>query len=142
VVIALALLYESIYGSAKELIHVQHFTAWNATMLLALGAAVSLRRSSTPRTVYVPSLVIIAAAAGAAVLIPIAHHASFANGLRAMAPAIGNHILLLVALCAFFLFARFRFADVFIRFSLRILLAGGLAILLAIAARWIILLRI
>jgi two-component system, LytTR family, sensor kinase len=138
VVIALALLYASIYGSANDLVHVQHSIAWNGTILLALGASVSLRRSSTPRAIYVPSLVIIAAAAGAAVLIPIAHHASFANGLRAMAPAIGNQILLLIALCAFFLFARFRFADVFVRLCVRILLAGGLAMLLAIVARWII----
>jgi two-component system LytT family sensor kinase len=138
--IALALLYESIYGSPGGLIHAEHFTAWNATILLTLGAAASLRRS-TPRPVYVPSLVILIAAAGAAVLIPIAHHASFAGDLRALLPFIGNHVLILVAFCAFFLFARFRFADIFIRYSVRILLAGGLATLLANIAHWIILSR-
>jgi two-component system LytT family sensor kinase len=132
--IALTLLYETIFGSLQELIHAEHFTAWNATILLCLGAAASLRRSSAPRAVFVPSLVIIAASAGAAVLIPVAHHAS----LRAPGPAIGNHVLQLIVLCAFFLFARFRYADVFIRYSVRILLAAGFAMLLALAAHWII----
>jgi two-component system LytT family sensor kinase len=47
--------------------------------------------------------------------------------------------LLLIVLCSFFLFAKFRFADVFIRYTVKILLAGAFAIILAIAARWIML---
>ncbi len=139
--IALTLLYEITFGSSEGLIHVEHITAWNATILLFLGAAVSLRRSSTFRAVYIPSLLIIVAVASTAVLIPIAHHVSLSNELRALAPVIGNHILLLVVLCAFFLFARFRFADVFIRYSIRIVLAGGFAMFVALAAHWIILSR-
>jgi two-component system LytT family sensor kinase len=139
--IALTLLYEITLGSPEGLIHAEHITAANGTILLFLGAAVSLRRSSTPRSVYIPSLLIIVAVACTAVLIPITHHGSFANELRALAPALGNHILLLVALCAFFLFARFRFADVFIRYSIRIVLAGGFAMFVALAAHWIMLAR-
>jgi two-component system LytT family sensor kinase len=135
----LTLLYETLSGSAQGLIYAEHLTAWNATILLCLGAAVSLRRSSTPRAVFVPSLVIIAAAASATVLIPLAHHTSLGGELRGIALALGNHILLLVVVCAFFLFARFRFADVFIRYSVRIFLAGGFATVVAIAAHWIIL---
>jgi two-component system LytT family sensor kinase len=42
---------------------------------------------------------------------------------------------LLVVLCAFFLFARFRFADLFVRYGIRILLAGLWASLLAFFAQ-------
>ena len=81
----------------------------------------------------------MAAAASATVLIPLAHHGSSGGELRAIAPVLGNHILQSIVLCAFFLFARFRFADIFIRYSVRILLAGGLATVVAITARLIML---
>jgi two-component system, LytTR family, sensor kinase len=139
--IALTLMYEITLGSPAGLTHVEHFTAWNVTILLLLGAAVSLRRSSTPRAVYIPSLLIIVAVTCTALLIPIAHHVSLANELRALAPVLGNHILLFVVLCAFFLFARFRFADVFVRYTIGIVLAGGFAMFVALAAHWIMLSR-
>src|SRR6476469_2342274 len=44
-------------------------------------------------------------------------------------------MILLVVLCAFFLFARFRFADLFVRYGIRILLAGLWASLLAFFAQ-------
>src|SRR6185369_6190835 len=47
----------------------------------------------------------------------------------------GAHMVLLVVLCAFFLFARFRFADLFVRYGIRILLAGLWASMLAVFAQ-------
>ena len=96
-------------------------TAYNAAILFVLGAAIYLRRSSTPRAIYAPSLVLVLCIAGAAV----------AMGLADRAPRfdhqfdfIGVHLLLVVVLCAFLVFARFRYADVFIRYGMRILLAA------------------
>lgn len=109
-------------------------TAYNAALLLLLGAVTSLRRDSTPRAVYLPSLVIVSAVCGAALTITFARHSNAHLG------AIGAHLILLVLLCAFLLFARFRFADVFIRYGVRILLAGLWATVLTfIAQSWAVL---
>ena len=51
-------------------------------------------------------------------------------------------MVLLVVLCAFFLFARFRFADLFVRYGVRILLAGLWASILAFFAQSGILLHV
>jgi two-component system LytT family sensor kinase len=104
----------------------ENFTGYNAALLCVLGAGISLRRSSTPRAVYLPSLAIVAAVCGASVTMTMA-----GAGLA----FVGSHLVLLIVLCAFFLFARFRFADVFIRYGVRILLAGTWATILAFAAQ-------
>ena len=106
-------------------------TAYNAALLLLLGAVTSLRRESTPRAVYVPSLVIVFAVCGAALTITFAHHSN------PHLAGIGAHLVLLVLLCAFLLFARFRFAAVFIRYGVRMLLAGVWAtVVVFIAESW------
>ena len=83
--ISCALLYESVTGTRGSLILSQHLTSVNATVLLCCGAAVSLRRASTPRAVFVPSLLILIAVTGAALLIPVAVHRSL-GGIGAMLP--------------------------------------------------------
>jgi len=106
-------------------------TAYNATLLLLLGAVTSLRRESTPRAVYAPSLVIVFGVCGAALTITFAHHSN------PHLAGLGAHLVLLVLLCAFLLFARFRFADVFIRYGVRMLLAGVWAtVVVFIAESW------
>ena len=109
-------------------------TAYNAALLLLLGAAASLRRDSTPRAVYAPSLVIVCAVCATALTI------TFASYSHPYMTGIGGHLVLLVLLCAFLLFARFRFADVFIRYGVRILLAGLWATVLTVVAQsWVVL---
>src|SRR5260370_3823455 len=71
--------------------------------------------------------------------------ATFTSGLGGTSPGnswigvgfafIGSHLVLLVLLLAFLLFARFRYADVFIRYGIRILLAGFWATLLSFTAQ-------
>jgi two-component system LytT family sensor kinase len=98
-------------------------TAINAGIVLVLGAAVTLRRGSTPRAVYLPSMAIVAALAGA-VLMMLPGSGGWLQG-------VASHLILLMALCTFLLFARFRLADRFIRYAVRILLAAVWAGLLA-----------
>ena len=114
---------------------VAHFTAYHAGLFLLLGAAVALRRASTPRSVYLPSLLMVASVLGA---------------LATMNPRVGeggwvrfagSHFVLAVVLGAFLLFARFRYADVFIRYGVRILLAGIWATLVVTAAQSALLMR-
>lgn len=91
--------------------------AWNAGILLALGAGFMLRRRFTPRAVYLPSLAIVAAIAGAALMM-------LPRESGGILPGIASHLILLMVLCTFLLFARFRLADRFIRYAVRILLAA------------------
>ncbi|HMC59800.1 MAG TPA: sensor histidine kinase [Candidatus Solibacter sp.] len=111
------------------------FAAYSAALLLALGAAVNLRRRGTPRAIYIPSLAIAIAVCGAAIMAAFARHAPHRTELGDGLASLAAHLVLLVVLCTFFLFARFRFADVFLRYGVRILLAGAWASVLAFTAQ-------
>ena len=112
-----------------------HFAAYSAALLLALGAAVTLRRKVTPRAVYLPSLVIVLAVCGASIMAAVALHSPHQTELSDGLASLAAHLVLLMVLCAFFLFARFRFADIFLRYGVRILLAGAWAGVLAFTAQ-------
>jgi two-component system LytT family sensor kinase len=114
--------------SAGEL---RHATTFHAALLLIFGGAAALRRDSTPRAVYLPSLAIVSAICGALVAIAIARHTP-PNSVGGLFAVVGSHLVLLVVICTFLLFARFRYADVFIRHGVRILLAGAWASVLAV----------
>ena len=102
---------------------------YTVALFLLVGAAVSLRRSSAPRSVYLPSLLIIAAVLGS--LATLNPHAPRGGWME----FVGSHFVLLVMVGAFLLFARFRYADVFIRYGVRIVLAGTWAVFLANSAQ-------
>jgi hypothetical protein len=118
------------------------WTAYTATLLLVAGAATSLRRDSTPRSVYVPSLAIVSAVCGACLFMTIAQHLPRGAATGLVLAGVAGHLVLLVVLCAFFLFARFRLADVFIRYGVRILLAGVWASVFAFTAQSALLLHV
>ena len=99
-------------------------TAYNAAIFLVLGAAATLRRRTTPRAVFLPSLAIVAALCGATLVMLPRQASGWLSNLAA-------HLILLMVLCTFPLFARFRLADRFIRYTVRILLAALWAGLLA-----------
>jgi two-component system LytT family sensor kinase len=92
-------------------------TALNAGIVLVLGACLILRRRFTPRAVYLPSIAIVAALAGAALMMMRRQSGGLLSSIAA-------HLILLMVLCTFLLFARFRLADRFIRYAVRILLAA------------------
>src|SRR6185295_3864338 len=95
-------------------------------------AAVSLRRRSTPRSVYLPSMVLAFAIAGACITIALATRLRIHPHVGG---AIGGHLILLVIIAAFLLFARFRYADLFLRNGVRILLTGTWAALIALTTQ-------
>ena len=111
------------------------YTAYTATLLLIAGAAASLRRDSTPRALYIPSLAIVYAVSIATLAMTIAQHSHLRKETGEALAGLAGHLVLLVVLCSFFLFARFRLADVFIRYGVRILLAGVWAAVLAFTAQ-------
>uniref|UniRef100_Q01R05 Histidine kinase internal region n=1 Tax=Solibacter usitatus (strain Ellin6076) TaxID=234267 RepID=Q01R05_SOLUE len=110
-------------------------TSYNAGILIVLGAAISLRRDSTLRAVYGPSLALVIAICGATLTIGLARTSPGNSWIGVGFGFIGSHLVLLVLLLAFLLFARFRYADVFIRYGIRILLAGFWATLLSFTAQ-------
>ena len=116
--------------------------AGNAGLFVVLGAAVSLRRDSTLRAVYAPSLTIVIAICGAAIATALARNSPGNGWLGAGFAFLGSHLILLVLVLAFLLFARFRYADVFIRYGVRILMAGAWATLLAFTAQSPILMHV
>lgn len=114
---------------------VKQFAVYGAALLLVAGAVISLRRHSTPRSVYLPSLAIVSAVCGALIVTTIAQHSPRNAQLANWLAFTGAHLVLLVVICTFLLFARFRYADLFIRYGVRILLAGAWAGVIAFAAQ-------
>ncbi len=98
-------------------------TAYNFALLLVAGPFVSLRRDTTPRSVYFPSMIIVCAVLASVVLTAVARH-SHIHDLTHILDFAGGHLILLVMVFAFLLFARFRYADLFIRYGVRITLAS------------------
>ncbi len=109
--------------------------AFGDTLLLAGGAFACLRFKGTPRAVYLPSIVIVAAVFTAMLSMVVAVHVHHSGLWGVTLAAVASHLVLVMFLCAFFLFARFRFADVFIRYGVRILLAGIWAAVLSFFAQ-------
>jgi two-component system LytT family sensor kinase len=91
-----------------------------AAVLIAGFVTSPVRRA--PRVIFLPSLTIVIAAVSAVILstAELSGHLVF----------LVAHVILLAVLCGFFLFARFRYADTFVRYGVRLLLAGTLAAIL------------
>ena len=105
------------------------------TTVLVVAAGILLRPGSTPRAVYVPSLVVVISGAAGALAITAAQHVyASSRELASTLIAVGGHLLLVLCFCIVFLFARFRYADIFVRYSVRILLAGAFATFLGFTA--------
>ena len=119
---------------------VARFTTYNAAILLMLGALVSLRRRSTPRSVYLPSIVLVSAIAASCLTVAIIRHSSVLH--PHLAGAVGGHLVLLVIIAAFLLFARFRYADQFLRHGVRIMLIGTWAGLIALTTQSALILHV
>ena len=114
---------------------VWQLAAYDAALLLVAGAAICLRRESTPRSVYLPSLVIVSAVCAALIVTTIARYLPRDAQLSGWLAFTGAHLVMLVVVCTFLLFARFRYADLFIRYAVRILLAGAWAGVIAFSAQ-------
>jgi two-component system LytT family sensor kinase len=134
--VILTLLWCGTFLGARSslLIAIEQYTAYNATIFLLLGAVVCLRRNSTPGSIYLPSLVIVAAVLCTSLKMSLGGNDPVHAGPAGTLTVAARHLIPILILSAFFLFARFRFADVFIRYGVRILLAGLWATILALFA--------
>lgn len=110
---------------------VKEFTAYNGSFLLLVGL-ILLRGALTSRTVRFASLATFFGVLGSTVSIIILEHVKVGGGLTDALTVVSEQSPLLIVLGGFFLFARFRFADLFIRYCLRIVLATSAALALVL----------
>jgi two-component system, LytTR family, sensor kinase len=114
------------------------FAAYNGSILLVLVAIVLFHRTFASRGLRFYSVATALGVFATTILIILGKIAS-GGAARAALKALSEQSVLLIVIGAFFLFTRFRFADLFLRLSLRILLATGLgtALILLIRAPFI-----
>jgi two-component system, LytTR family, sensor kinase len=123
-------------------IAVKEFTAYNAVALLASGVVLLFRGPSTSRAVRLSSLIMVLAMFAAVAAIVVLNNVRLEAGLGAVLHVVSEQSVLVVVLGVFFLFSRFRFADLFIRYSVRILMAGAAAVTIAFLAQAPFILRL
>lgn len=113
-------------------------TAFNGSILLIAGL-ILLRGQLTSRTVWLGSLATVFGVLGSSVSIIILEQFRVGAGMSDALMLMSEQSPLLIVLGAFFLFARFRFADLFIRYGLRLLLAGfaAVSLVLLVNSSWI-----
>jgi two-component system LytT family sensor kinase len=119
-------------GGTRKQYDVMELTSFNGSVLLTAGAVLLLKGRMTSRVTKFASAGILfgVLVSSVGILIQKGFHLP-ENGDAALALwLMSAHSTLLIVLGAFFLFARFRFADVFIRYTVRILFASLLAVLL------------
>ena len=122
-----ALLWFSIInGKEIWLHHLKSFTSYNGSIVLSLGVVMLLRGRNTSRAVWVSSLTVLLGALGTSMIVLLGKHSTRMEPYSLSS----QQSVLLIILGSFFLFARFRFADVAIRYSYRILLASFTATML------------
>jgi two-component system LytT family sensor kinase len=130
-----ALWFVALVGSGRfPMETLARFAAYNGSLLLVLIAIVLFHRTFASRGLRFYS---VATALGvfATTLLIILGNVAPSGATRAALKALSEQSVLLIVIGAFFLFARFRFADLFLRLSLRILLATGLATALILLIR-------
>ena len=114
----------------------KELSSYGATALGLLAAELFLRGRTISRALRFSALIVLIGLLITTLCVIVESNLSLAYSLRCVLGVISQQSVLLVVLGTFFLFARFRFADLFIRYSIRILLAGiaaGILVLLVTA---------
>ena len=110
------------------LVTLKEFTAYSASLVLVLGAAMLLRGAPASRALWFSSLVVLLGVLTTTLSVIVQTNVSVTDSVKSALGVTSQQPVLLVVLGTFFLFARFRFADLFIRYSVRILLASASAV--------------
>jgi two-component system LytT family sensor kinase len=111
----------------RSIIFLKESTAYNGAILLILGIAL-FRDRLMSRTMRIPSLAMLVGVFGATLADVLQQVLPFDPSLCSALRVTSEQLTLFIVLGAFFLFARFRFSDLFIRNSLRIVLAALTAV--------------
>ncbi|HEY4047725.1 MAG TPA: histidine kinase [Acidobacteriaceae bacterium] len=114
-------------GNSASLLFLKESTPYNGAILLTLGIAL-FRERLLSRAMRLPVLAMLVGAFGATTGVLIQRVLPFDRVVCDLLDVVSEQITLLVVLGAFFLFARFRFSDLFIRYSLKVVLAALTAV--------------
>lgn len=135
-VVVVALWANAIFhvGRGHE-IALKEFTSFNASLVMIPAAILVLRGGVHSRTTRIASIVILLGVLATTLGVIVLEGFGCTGNLAAALALMSEQSTLLIVLGAFFLFAHFRFADVFIRYSVSILLAGGFAVMLTFGIR-------
>ena len=114
-------------GVNSSLLFLKESTPYNGAILLTLGIAL-FREQLASRTMRLPVLAMLVGTFGAMTAVLITQLLPFNRVVCDLLRVLSEQITLLVVLGAFFLFARFRFSDLFIRLSLKVVLAALTAV--------------
>jgi two-component system LytT family sensor kinase len=131
-VVITAGLWASVAGlQGIPLVTLKNLAAYNATFLGIAAAFLLLRGRSVSRALWFSSLMVLAGLLITSLsMIVVQTSVPPADPVRCTIGVISQQSVLLVVIGTFFIFARFRFADLFIRYSVRLLLASISAALL------------
>ncbi len=110
-------------GVNSSLLFLKESTPYNGAILLTLGIAL-FRERLVSRAMRLPFLAMLVGTFGATTAVLILQVLPFEPVVGDLLRVVSEQITLFVVLGAFFLFARFRFSDLFIRHSLRVVLAA------------------
>jgi len=134
--VLVSLLWSGIFSSTHRQIPMmlKDATAYNGTILLALGMAL-FRDRLVSRAMRLPSIAILVGVLGASLSVVLSQAFPYYPALCTALGVVAEQITLLIVLGSFFLFTRFRFSDVFIRNSIRVLTAATTAIVFLLLAR-------
>ncbi len=108
----------------------KRYTSYCASLFLVSGAILLLRGQMNSRTIRVSALLILAAVLAGSAAVAVAENANVSPMASAALFTFASQAVLLAVIGAFFLFARFRYADIAIRYCVRIALAAGFALAL------------
>jgi two-component system, LytTR family, sensor kinase len=114
-------------GNSVSLVFLKKSTPYNGAILLTLGIAL-LRDRLVSRALRLPVVAMLVGAFGAITAVLIQQVLPFDRVVSDLLRVVSEQITLLIVLGAFFLFARFRFSDLFIRHSLKFVLAALTAV--------------
>lgn len=126
--IIVAVLWYGVFNALnqKTVISLKESTAYNGAILLLLAIAL-FRDRLLSRPMRIPSLAILTGVFGATLADVSQQVLPFDPVVCNVLRSISEQLTLFIVLGAFFLFARFRFSDLFIRNSVRLMLAALVA---------------
>jgi two-component system LytT family sensor kinase len=110
-------------GNSASLLFLKESTPYNGAILLTLGVSL-FRERLVSQAMRLPVLAMLVGAFGALTAALIQQLLPFDGVVSDLLRVVSEQITLLVVLGAFFLFARFRLSDLFIRHSLKVVLAA------------------
>jgi two-component system LytT family sensor kinase len=117
----------------------KELAAYSATFLGLSAALLLLRGRSVSRALRFSLLSVLAGLLVTSLSIIVQTNLTLPYSARCAMGVVGHQSVLLVVIGTFFLFARFRFADLFIRYSVRLLLASvsGTALILVVNSTFV-----